>query len=91
MLPLSSRRPRRRALDWIAAALVAAAVFAVPGIAIGISNGGIHGSDVPLALAGLGAGLLAVAEHARRRIDAVCDLRRLSYGRELSQVTNGGW
>jgi hypothetical protein len=54
-------------LDWVAAALVAAAIFAVPGFAIWLSSGGLRGWDAAGAVAAISAGLLALAFHARSR------------------------
>jgi hypothetical protein len=67
MRPRSIRLPRRKALDWAAAALVAVAVFVVPGVAIGLSNGGLTGLDAFYGIAGLCVGLAALWLQAHRR------------------------
>ena len=67
MPPRSIRLPRRSALDWTAAALVAAAVFVAPGLAIGLANGGVKGGDVAYALVGIAACAAALLFYVRRR------------------------
>jgi hypothetical protein len=67
MPPRSIRLPRRSALDWTAAALVAAAVFVAPALAIGLANGGVKGGDVAYALVGIAACAAALSFYVRRR------------------------